>query len=159
MARAFIDREPARQMLERALDNGVPVGWVIGDCVYGGNRSLRHWLEAREQPFVLAVPCNGPLWWQGSDYTRTEEVADALPPDAQGGLLRELRRAGVRHIKGVSALRAEGNGQLEHALWQQQGDDTWETLDTLTLILHQGVVPNAQITRAVDCHHEWDEQQ
>ncbi|SFU73751.1 IS701 family transposase [Halomonas korlensis] len=73
--------ELARRMLERALDKGMPVGWVTGDSVYGGNRSLRFWLEEREQPFVLAVPCNEPLWWQGPEYTRADTIADALSPD------------------------------------------------------------------------------
>jgi SRSO17 transposase len=40
----------ARQMLERALDSGVPCGWVTGDEVYGGDRPLRLWLESRAQP-------------------------------------------------------------------------------------------------------------
>jgi SRSO17 transposase len=74
--------ELARWMLERALDNGMPVSWVTGDSVYGGNRRLRLWLEEREQPFVLAAPCNEPLWWQGPNYKRADEIADALPSDA-----------------------------------------------------------------------------
>lgn len=73
--------ELARRMLERALDSGMPAGWVTGDSVYGGNRSLRLWLEEREQPFVLAVPCNEPLWWQGPEYTRADTIAEALSPD------------------------------------------------------------------------------
>jgi SRSO17 transposase len=32
-------------MLERALAARVPFGWVTGDTVYGGDRSLRVWLE------------------------------------------------------------------------------------------------------------------
>nr|WP_319928125.1 IS701 family transposase [Halomonas zhuhanensis] len=74
--------ELARQMLERALDKNIPAGWVTGDSVYGGNRGLRLWLEEREQPFVLAVPCNEPLWWQGPRYSRANEIADAQLPDA-----------------------------------------------------------------------------
>ncbi|MCG7601132.1 FAD-dependent oxidoreductase [Halomonas sp. McH1-25] len=75
------------------------------------------------------------------------------------GLLQELRRAGVRHIKYVSALRAEGDNQLERIRWQTDGQDTWESLETSTLLLHQGVVPNTQITRALHCEHDWNEQQ
>ena len=37
----------ARAMLERALDAGVPAGWVTADEVYGGDRPLRRWLEDR----------------------------------------------------------------------------------------------------------------
>ena len=34
-------RELARRMLERALDAGVPAGWVTADEVYGGSPTLR----------------------------------------------------------------------------------------------------------------------
>ena len=54
--------ELARQLLARALDAGVPAAWVTGDSIYGGDRRLRVWLEQREQPFVLAVAKNEPLW-------------------------------------------------------------------------------------------------
>lgn len=56
--------ELARQMLARAFDAGILASWVTADCVYGGDRRLRRWLEENQQPFVLAVPCNEPLWCQ-----------------------------------------------------------------------------------------------
>jgi len=68
----------ARRMLERALDAGVPCAWVTGDEVYGGDRRLRVWLESREQPFVLAVARNEPLWWQGPQHVSAEKIAQAL---------------------------------------------------------------------------------
>lgn len=52
----------AKRMLERALEAGVPAAWVTGDEVYGKDRRLRMWLESAGQPFVLAIPCNEPLW-------------------------------------------------------------------------------------------------
>lgn len=73
--------ELARRMLEQALNQGVPAAWVTGDSVYGGNRSLRLWLEEQEQPFVLEVACNEPLWWQSFQYTRADEIAASLPDD------------------------------------------------------------------------------
>ena len=51
---------PSR-MLARALDAGVPAGWVTGDEVYGGDGRLRRWLEERDVAHVLAVKCNQPL--------------------------------------------------------------------------------------------------
>jgi SRSO17 transposase len=72
----------ARHMLERALNAGVPCGWVTGDEVYGGDRHLRLWLESREQPFVLAVAKNEPLWWQGPTYVRADKIAESLPARA-----------------------------------------------------------------------------
>jgi DDE superfamily endonuclease len=43
----------ACQMLARAFAAGVPAPWVTGDCVYGDDRRLRLWLEARPQAYVL----------------------------------------------------------------------------------------------------------
>lgn len=72
----------ARRMIERALDAGVPCGWVTGDEVYGGDRRLRVWLESREQPFVLAVARNEPLWWKGPQHVSAEKIAQALTSQA-----------------------------------------------------------------------------
>ena len=60
----------ALEMIERALDAGVPCRWVTGDEVYGGDRRLRFRLEQRRQPFVLAVACNEPLWRDGPGACR-----------------------------------------------------------------------------------------
>ena len=51
----------AQGMLQRALDIGVPFGWVTGDTVYGGDRRLRVWLEQQAIPHVMAVKCTEPL--------------------------------------------------------------------------------------------------
>ncbi|MFF3940363.1 IS701 family transposase [Streptomyces phaeofaciens] len=45
----------ARQMIERALDAGVPAAWAAGDEVYGDNPHLRAALERRQLGYVLAV--------------------------------------------------------------------------------------------------------
>ena len=43
-------------LLERAFAAGVSAAWVTADSIYGSVYALRHYLEEREQPFVLAVP-------------------------------------------------------------------------------------------------------
>jgi hypothetical protein len=48
-------------MLQRALDAEVPAGWVTADEVYGADRGLCGWLEARQLPYVLAVKRTEPL--------------------------------------------------------------------------------------------------
>lgn len=48
--------ELAMGMIGRALDAGVPAGWVTGDEVYGQHYRLRRMLEERGTPYVLAVP-------------------------------------------------------------------------------------------------------
>jgi SRSO17 transposase len=50
--------ELAMQMLGRAMDAGVPAGWVTADEVYGQHARLRRMLEERGMPYVLAVPVN-----------------------------------------------------------------------------------------------------
>jgi SRSO17 transposase len=72
----------ARQMLARAFAAGVPRAWVTADTIYGSDRRLRRWLEEQGQPFVLAVPCNEPLWWQGPRHVRADQIAGALPQEA-----------------------------------------------------------------------------
>ena len=48
-------------MQARALDAGVPAGWVTADEVYGNSPALRGWLEGRQLPYVLAVKATEPL--------------------------------------------------------------------------------------------------
>jgi SRSO17 transposase len=50
--------ELAMAMITRALDAGVPAGWVTGDEVYGQHYRLRRMLEERGTSYVLAVPVN-----------------------------------------------------------------------------------------------------
>ena len=52
----------AQLMLERALESGVPFGWVAGDEVYGNDRNLRLWLEREGLSHVMAVKRSEKLW-------------------------------------------------------------------------------------------------
>lgn len=74
--------ELARAMIARALDAGVPCAWVTGDAVYGGDRRLRRDLEARGQPFVLAVASSEKMWHSGPVYHTASALADAVEPSA-----------------------------------------------------------------------------
>src|SRR3712207_9583156 len=72
-------------MLARALDAGVPCGWVLGDEVYGADRRLRMMLEGRGQPYLLAVRGNDKLWSELDGEVgqhAPEALARALPPQA-----------------------------------------------------------------------------
>ena len=57
-------------MVAAALDAGVPCGWVLGDSVYGSDKSLRGMLENREKPYVLCVRANERLM-MGDFHTHT----------------------------------------------------------------------------------------
>jgi SRSO17 transposase len=73
--------EIARELIASALDAGVPCAYVLGDALYGSDKSLRVMLEQREQPHVLAIRSNERLA-AGSFHTRTAaEIADALAPN------------------------------------------------------------------------------
>jgi SRSO17 transposase len=48
----------ARRMLTRALQAGVPAGWVCADEVYGCDKRLRVWCEQAQLAYVLAVRSN-----------------------------------------------------------------------------------------------------
>src|SRR5215217_2164196 len=47
--------ELARRMLQRALDAGVPAGWLTADEIYGQDKRLRVWCEQHGLPYVLAT--------------------------------------------------------------------------------------------------------
>lgn len=54
--------ELARQILARTFAAGVTFAWITGDKVYGDDRPLRQWLEARYQPYVLGIASTEQLW-------------------------------------------------------------------------------------------------
>lgn len=74
-------------------------------------------------------------------------------------LLWELRSAGVRRLTGVQQLRAEAgaDGKLASVSFRQR--NRTQQLPCVTLLVHQGVVPNVQLTRALQAEHGWDELQ
>ena len=71
-------------------------------------------------------------------------------------LLAEARRA-IEIIRGVTALRAEGEGRLARIAF---GGPRGEVrIDCDLLLLHQGVVPSVNLSSAVGCAHDWDGEQ
>jgi SRSO17 transposase len=70
----------AQQMLARAFAAGVPAQWVTGDSVYGHDRRLRLWLEARPQAYVLAVSGQEYVWRDGHPR-QVKTLVVALPED------------------------------------------------------------------------------
>jgi SRSO17 transposase len=76
--------ELALAMLTRALDAGVPAGWVAADEVYGQNAGLRLALEERGLPYVLAVPVNQYTIAAAGRIaqTRVDALSAALPERA-----------------------------------------------------------------------------
>lgn len=72
----------AQRMLERTLDGGIAAAWVVADAVYGDSRQLGMLLEAREQPYVLAVSGKAYVW-AGWEQHRISDVLDGLRQDPE----------------------------------------------------------------------------
>jgi NADPH-dependent 2,4-dienoyl-CoA reductase/sulfur reductase-like enzyme len=69
-------------------------------------------------------------------------------------LLSALRRAGVTHHRRAGGLAALGGEQVEALAFHVDGER--REIPCSTLLLHQGVVPNVQITRSLSMSHDWD---
>ncbi len=69
-----------RQLLQRAFAAGVPARWVTGDSVYGNDRSLQLWLQARGQCHVLAVTGQEMLYIGGKGW-RVKDLLPRIPAD------------------------------------------------------------------------------
>ncbi len=73
------------------------------------------------------------------------------------GLLARIRRAGIPHFRAASGLRAEGEGRVEALSFTAEGRA--HRLPCAALLIHCGVVPNVQASRALNLDHAWDERQ
>jgi hypothetical protein len=105
----------AQRMLTRAFAVGVRAQWVVGGTVYGYDE-LRSWLEAQEQPYVLAVPETHPVWMQGRQQP-VGLVAALLPEEAWVPLLAgEGAEAATPVRVGLAGGRCRASGTWQVAL-------------------------------------------
>jgi len=77
--------EIACDLIETALESGVPCAWVLADALYGSASRLRRLLEDREQAYVLAVRSNHHLRFLeegGLTQTDPQTLADGLETEA-----------------------------------------------------------------------------
>lgn len=99
------------------------------------------------------------------ETTRTADYLAALPklPRALQGhaALRKgmamraaLRKVRVPVLSGVRGLAAVGGDRVEAVRFVHRGRS--REIAVQTLLLHQGVVPNVQVTRQLGCAHAWD---
>lgn len=72
-------------------------------------------------------------------------------------LLVELRRHGVRRITGATDLAVPGRARAEALGYRLRGRE--HRIACGTVLLHQGVVPNVQASRALRLAHRWDDGQ
>jgi SRSO17 transposase len=69
--------ELASLMVERIVQAQIPIRWVVADCVYGSNATLRDKLHAHRYHYVLAVRCNEPIVFQTPTGRVRMTVAEA----------------------------------------------------------------------------------
>jgi len=72
-------------------------------------------------------------------------------------LKRQLAASGIPVYRAVTDLEALGPGQLERVRFRSAGVPV--ELEAAHLLLHEGVVPNPQLTRLLRCEHHWDNAQ
>ena len=65
-------------------------------------------------------------------------------------LIREVKHAGIPIVAGVSGLEVGGRDRVQAVAWN--GGETPADL----LLLHEGVIPNTQISLALQLDHRWD---
>lgn len=69
-------------------------------------------------------------------------------------MMRAVRAAGVPIHRGATGLAVEGSERAE-ALRFESGGRT-HRLEARTIALHQGVIPNQQVSRLIGASHDWD---
>ena len=91
-------------MVEAALQAGVPCAWVLGDSVYGSDKSLRVMLERREKPYVPCVRGNERLMVGDFHTHAAEELAAGLSPDQWRRLPAGAGSKGPRFTTGFGSV-------------------------------------------------------
>jgi SRSO17 transposase len=105
------------RMLKRAVDSGIPFGWVTADAVYGQAGKIRLWLEEHEIAHVLAVPKSQMVMtMEFFGQARAHKLVSELPEDAWTRLSCGDGAHGPREYDwAAAAIRP----------WRQVGWDHW----------------------------------
>lgn len=90
--------------------------------------------------------------WAGAALLERGEIAKGLK------WMRELREAGVHRVRGVTSLKAMGDGQLQ-SLEYTLANGQVKHAPADVLLSHEGVIPSIHMTQALGCAHTWSEQQ
>jgi NADPH-dependent 2,4-dienoyl-CoA reductase/sulfur reductase-like enzyme len=164
-----------------ALERPFPIpGWTLpGVMSCGGAQTLLKASGLVPDGRVVIAGCGPLLWLIAWQYLNAGAAIDAIldttpranwmsalphlpafltsPYLAKGLRLMRAVRAGVRVISGVEALQVEGSGKVETVVYTKAGREQRIAVDTL--LLHQGVVPNINLSNALGCRHVWDDAQ
>lgn len=92
----------AQKMLSHAFESGFSPAWVLADEVYGSDSKFRRFLEARHQPYVLAVSSQQRLW-VGLQQKRIDAIAKEVPKSSWIRLSVADGTKGPRHYDWAAA--------------------------------------------------------
>lgn len=92
------------------------------------------------------------LPWAGAALAGWGDVSKGM------AWLREIKAAGVKRVRGVTALRALGETRLQEVEYTGADGKTVRAPASV-LLSHEGVVPSIHMTRALECDHSWNVQQ
>lgn len=166
-----------------AFERPMPIpGWTLpGVMTAGAGQILLKSAALLPAAPVVLAGCGPLLYLLAVQYLRAGVAIEALvDTSAQGDLLRawrqvpgalrgwrdllkgvhllfKLKRAGVRHFRNARDLRIEGSTQAKALSFASGGER--RTLPASLILLHQGVVPNTQISWSLRLEHDWCEQQ
>ncbi|MCC6305289.1 MAG: FAD-dependent oxidoreductase [Rhodobacteraceae bacterium] len=165
-----------------ALERPCPVpGWTLpGVTTAGGLQILLKGAGVVEDDLVLAGA--GPLLWLIASQlvaagAPPRAVVETLPRGRQAAALARLpgalraagylrkgvalmnavRRAGVAVHTHAEGLEIEGETRVTGLRFRAEGGE--HRLHCTAVGLHQGVIPNPQVTRLLRCEHVWDASQ
>jgi NADPH-dependent 2,4-dienoyl-CoA reductase/sulfur reductase-like enzyme len=164
-----------------ALERPFPIpGWTLpGVMSCGGAQTLLKASGLVPDGRVVIAGCGPLLWLIAWQYLNAGATIDAIldttpranwlaalphlpafltsPYLGKGLKLMRAVRGKVRIISGVEALRAEGTEKVEAVVYTKAGREQRIAVDSL--LLHQGVVPNINLSNAIGCRHIWDDTQ
>ena len=110
---------------------------------------------ARAGVDIAAVLETAPLWNYAAAVPRLPQALMAPGYVAKGrAILAELRDRGVPLRRGVSGVRLTGDDQVREIEYRWRGRSRREAVDMV--LLHQGVVPNANLGLSLRIDHVWD---
>ncbi len=165
-----------------ALERPMPLpGWTLPGVMTAGAAQVMLKSAAAVAPGAVFAGCGPLLYLIVGQYLRAGapiaalidttprtniwRAAPLLPRALAAGnylakglaMMRDIRRAGVRVIRGVDGLAALGEGHLRAVGYSRGGRRA--TIETEHLFLHQGIVANVNLAMAAGCAHHWDARQ
>ncbi len=131
------------------LAGGGPLLYLVASQLLAAGVGISALLEtAPSDRLWRALPHLPSAWFKGRAYI-----------DKGRAMLDAIRRAGVARFRGIAGLAAEAGPDARLRAVSFNHGGRRETLKADLLMLHEGVIPNVQMTLALGCSHRWDTRQ